>query len=204
LHTLLAGSTGTGKTTMMYEALAAVVKRGDRAIVIDPGAHHLSHFYTDGDLVLNPFDQRSPGWSIFNEVRKDFEFFRLAKSVIPDAHGPDASWHFCAQILCSEGMRVLMQRGENTTSALFDKLTIAPAEDLAALLKGTPVAGLFDKDAGRALASTRFILTTYLNPHRYLKPGDFSLRTWLAEQAGNLYITWREDMQAALLPLIAC
>lgn len=204
LHTLLAGSTGVGKTTLMDEALNAIVKRGDRAIVVDPGGHHLSLFGRPGDVVLNPFDQRSPGWTVFNEIRKDFDYFRLAKSLIPDGHGPDASWHFYAQILAAEGMRVLMRQGENTTSALLERLTVAPGEELAKLLAGTPVQGLFDKDAGRALASTRFILTTYLNPHQYLRPGDFSLRDWLANQSGNLFITWREDMQAALLPLIAC
>lgn len=204
LHTLLAGSTGVGKTTLMDEALDVIVRRGDRAIIVDPGGHHLSLFGQAGDMVLNPFDDRSPGWCVFNEVRRDFDYFRLAKSLIPDGHGPDASWHFYAQILVAEGMRVLMRQGENTTGALLQRLTVAPGEDLATLLAGTPVQGLFDKDAGRALASTRFILTTYLNPHQYLRPGDFSLRDWLAGQSGNLFITWREDMQAALLPLIAC
>ncbi len=203
LHTLLAGSTGAGKTTIMSEALDAIVRRDDRAIVVDPGGHHLSLFGKPGDVVLNPFDSRSPGWCVFNEIRKDFDYFRLAKSLIPDGHGPDASWHFYAQILASEGMRVLMRRGENTTAALLEHLTIAPGEELAKLLIGTPVQGLFDKDSGRALASTRFILTTFLNPHQYLRPGDFSLRDWLSNQTGNLYITWREDMQSALLPLIA-
>jgi len=204
LHTLLCGSTGVGKTTLMDEALDAIVARGDRAIIVDPGGHHLSHFWRPGDTVLNPFDSRSPPWSVFNEIRKDFDYFRLAKSLIPDDHGPDASWHFYAQILVAEGMRVLMRQGENTTAALLERLTIAPGDDLAKLLASTPVQGLFDKDAGRALASTRFILTTYLNPHQYLRAGDFSLRDWLAGNTGNLFITWREDMQAALLPLIAC
>lgn len=204
LHTLLAGSTGVGKTTLMDEALDGIVRRGDRAIIVDPGGHHLSLFGQPADVVLNPFDGRSPGWSVFNEIRKDFDYFRLAKSLIPDGHGPDASWHFYAQILVAEGMRVLMRQGENTTTSLLDRLTIAPADELAALLARTPVQGLFDKDAGRALASTRFILTTYLNPHQYLRPGDFSLRDWLTGEGGNLYITWREDMQAALQPLIAC
>ena len=171
LHTLLCGATGVGKTTLMDEALDTIVKRGDRAIVVDPGGHHLSRFGRAGDVVLNPFDSRSPGWSVFNEIRKDFDYFRLAKSLIPDGHGPDASWHFYAQILVAEGMRVLMRQGENTTAALLQRLTVAPGEDLAKLLAGTPVQGLFDKDAGRALASTRFILTTYLNPHQYLRPG---------------------------------
>ncbi|MFP6557365.1 type IV secretion system DNA-binding domain-containing protein [Paraburkholderia sp. B3] len=204
LHTLLVGSTGVGKTTLIDEVLAGLVSRGDRAIVVDPGAHHLTHFGGDGDIILNPFDQRGQGWTIFNEIRKDFDYFRLAKSLIPDGHGPDASWHFYSQILAAEGMRVLMRQGENTTMHLLDRLTSATVEELAKLLSGTQAQGLFDRDAGRALASTRFILTTYLNSHQYLQPGSFSLRDWLADGDSNLYITWREDMQAVMQPLIGC
>ncbi|HEX8988230.1 MAG TPA: type IV secretion system DNA-binding domain-containing protein [Rhodocyclaceae bacterium] len=204
LHTLLCGATGVGKTTLMDEALEIIVGRGDRAIVVDPGGHHLSRFGRPGDVVLNPFDARSPGWSIFNEIRHDFDYVRLAKSLIPDGQGADAAWNFYTQILAAEGMRALMRQGENSTAALLDRLTVAPAEELAKLLVGTPVQGLFDKDAGRALASTRFILATYLNPHQYLRPGDFSVRDWLEKDTGNLFVTWREDMQTALLPLIAC
>lgn len=80
LHTLLVGSTGVGKTTLIDEVLAGIVSRGDRAIVVDPGAHHLTHFGGDDDIILNPFDRRGQGWTIFNEIRKDFDYFRLAKS----------------------------------------------------------------------------------------------------------------------------
>lgn len=36
LHLLLAGSTGTGKTTAVAELLDGITARGDRAIVVDP------------------------------------------------------------------------------------------------------------------------------------------------------------------------
>jgi hypothetical protein len=204
LHTLLAGSTGSGKTTLFTEALATLVGRGDRVIVVDPGGHHLAHFGQPGDIVLNPFDLRSPGWALANEVRKAFDYYRLAKSVIPDGQGADAAWHHYGQVLLCEGLRALMLRGENTTAALLHWLTVASTEELAGLLAGTPAQGLFDRDAGKALASTRFILTSYLTPHSYLREGDFSLRDWLASESGSLYITWREDMQSALMPLVGC
>lgn len=203
LHTLLAGSTGTGKTTLVDEVLSTAIPRGDRIIICDPNAHHLSRFAKNGDTVLNPFDRRSPGWSIFNEVRKDFDYDRLSHSLVPDGHGNDKQWHHYAQVLCAETMRALMLRGEGSTERLMHWLTIANSEELAKLLSGTPAQGLFDRDASKALASTRFILTTQLNPHKYLKPGEFSLRTWLDSGCGNLFITWREDMQASLMPLIS-
>lgn len=203
LHTLLAGSTGTGKTTLVDEILSVAIPRGDRVIISDPNAHHLSRFSQTGDTVINPFDRRSPGWSVFNEVRKDFDYDRLAHSLVPDGLGSDKQWHHYAQVLCAETMRALMLRGDGDTEKLMHWLTIAKSEELATLLAGTPAQGLFDKDAAKALASTRFILTTQLNPHKYLKPGEFSLRTWLDSGRGNLFISWREDMQTALMPLIS-
>ena len=204
LHFLLAGSTGTGKTTLIDEILCTAIPRGDRVIICDPAGHHLSRFGSTHDTVLNPFDRRSPGWSIFGEVRKDFDYDRLSRSLVPDGHGGDRQWHHYAQVLASETMRALLLRGEGNTAQLMHWLTIAKSDELAALLVGTPAHGLFDKDASKALASTRFILTTHLNPHKYLQAGDFSLRTWLADvRSGNLFLTWREDMQTALMPLIS-
>lgn len=204
LQILLAGSTGTGKTTGVVELMQGLVGRGDRMIVTDPNGFYLSRFYKPGDVILNPFDKRSPGWSPFAEVRKPYDFDKVARSVVPDGHDSDAAWHFYAQVLIAEVMRSLMARGETTTAALVEALTAWPAEKLSTLVAGTAAAGLFDKDAARALASTRFIVASHLKPYQYLQPGDFSLRQWLEGGKGNLFLTWREDMSASLAPLIAC
>lgn len=203
LHQLLVGSTGTGKTTLVDEVLSVAIPRGDRCIIVDPNGHHLSRFYRDGDVVLNPFDVRSPGWSLFNELRVDYDCDRLARNVVPNGEGGDAQWHFYAQTLLAEILRSLHVRSERDTGALMHWATMASSKDLAKLLANTPAAGLFDTDAARALASTRFILTAHLNAHKYVPPGTFSLRDWLASSSGNLFITWREDMQTALMPLVS-
>lgn len=204
LHTLLSGSTGVGKTTAIEEMLLGITSRGDRMIVADPNGYYLSLFYQEGDLVLNVFDRRSPGWSPFNEVKKAYDFDKIARSIIPDGQGIDAAWHFYAQVLIAEVMRALIAKGENTTAALIEALTVLPSNELKTLVFGSPVAGLFDPDAAKALASTRFILASYLKPYQYLQAGDFSLRNWLEIGQSNLFITWREDMTATLAPLMAC
>lgn len=204
LHLLLAGSTGTGKTTVFSDLMLGLVRRGDRMIVADPDGHYLSRFYKQGDTILNVFDRRSPGWSPFAEIRKAYDFDQLARSIVPDAQGTDAPWHFYSQMLISEVMRALLTSGEVTTPALIEALTAWPAEQLKSLVIGTAAEGLFDKDAARALASTRFILSSYLKPYQYLRPGSFSLREWVTVGKGNLFLTWREDMTSSLAPLIAC
>jgi len=204
LHLLLAGSTGTGKTTAVAQLLDGITARGDRSVIVDPNGTYLSHFHREGDVVLNVFDRRSPGWSPFAEVRRPYDFDKIARSVVPDGHGGDAPWHFYSQVLIAEVMRALIAQGQGTIEDLIQALTAWPAERLRTLVAGTACEGLFDKDAARALASTRFIMASHLKPFEYLKPGAFSLREWLQDGSGSLYITWREDMTSSLAPLIAC
>lgn len=207
LHFLLAGSTGTGKTTVTTEVLSGIVSRGDRAIIVDPNGSYASHFHHSGDVILNPYDTRSVGWSPFNEVRRPYDFDKIAKSIVPDGFGADAAWHFYAQTLVAEVLRALMREGKNSTAELVKALTALSAEDLAKLVAGTSAAGLFDKDASRALASTRFVVASHLKAFEALKPGPFSLREWVeteSDTSRHLFITWREDMTSSLAPLIAC
>lgn len=204
LHTLIIGSTGTGKTTLQDEVLSTLIPRGDRMIIVDPNGHSISHWFNEKiDTILNPFDARSPGWCIFNDIRSDYDCDQLARSVIPDGSGSDRSWHHYAQILMSETLRALLKRGETTTYSLMHWLTVASAEELSQLLTGTPAQVLFDEGASRALSSTRFVISTHLNPHKYLQEGSFSLRDWLLNSAGNLFISWRDDMQTALKALVS-
>lgn len=201
-HWLLTGTTGTGKTTVISELLDGTRARGDRCIICDPNGGYLTHFAQDGDRLLNPFDSRSERWSLFNEFRKDFDAERLAKSVVPDGHGESAAWHGYAQTLLAEILRALVRTGEISTNRLLYWASIAPASELAQLLAGTATAGLFDPEAAKALASTRFVLAARLAPQRYLAPGAFSLRSWLENESGSLFLTWRSDMQTALAPLM--
>lgn len=201
-HTLSVGSTGSGKSTGFHELLDGIRERGDRCIVCDPGGTYLSYHARPGDKLLNVFDRRSECWCLFNELRRDFDADRIARSVVPDGHGESAAWHGYAQVLLAEVLRALVRIGETTTDRLLHWACLAPASELGALLAGSAAAGLFDKDAEKALASTRFVIASRLAPQRYLVPGGFSLRSWLESGTGSLFLTWRADMHAALTPLL--
>lgn len=203
LHLLTAGTTGAGKSTLIEKLLDGVRARDDRAIVCDPNGGYLRHFARDGDRRLNPFDARSEGWTVFNEMRADFDADRLAASIVPAGHGESAPWHHYAQVLLAEVLRALVRSGEITTERLLHWCTSASARELGALLAGTAAAGLLDEGADKALASMRFVLTAHLSPHRFIKAGGFSLRDWLEREDGSFFLTWRADMQAALAPLLA-
>ncbi len=202
-HVLLVGTTGTGKTTAISEMICAARGRADRMIICDPGGWYLSRFARTGDRVLNAFDTRSPGWTIFSEIRRDFDADRLARSVVPDGRGDAAAWHHYAQVFLAAVIRALIRSGQMTTESLVRTCTAEPASVLVPMLAGTPAAGLLEPEAAKALASTRFVLAAHLQAHAYLRHGDFSIRQWVTSSTGSMFLTWRSDMQRALAPLMA-
>jgi hypothetical protein len=198
------GSTGSGKSVCITDYLESALRRGDRIICVDPDGASLRHFHAAGDVILNPFDRRSQGWSIFNEIRTSFDCEQYAISLIPRSPSTEQeTWNSMGRTVVSETLTVLLRQGAGTTERLVHWLTTASNEELKALLAGTPAAGCFH-GAPDTLASIRTVLTQYITPHKYLPSGAFSFRDWLEHGSGSLWITWREDMLQALKPLISC
>lgn len=203
LHFLVAGTTGAGKSQAIKEMLKGAQARGDRMIVVDPNGDYYSIFGRPQDIVLNPFDERSPGWSLFNEIRSDFDCERYSRSVIPEGHGDLKEWHGSAQFMLKETLLKLHSQGCRETKVLTRFICELNTKQLGEYLADTAAAGMFAEGGEKSMGSVRFIATRFLGPHKHPRPGSFSLRDWLEAGEGNLYITWREDMADALRPLIS-
>ena len=68
-HTMIVGTTGTGKSTAMKDLLRQIKSRGDRAVVFDLTGTYVEGFYDRRtDVLLNPFDSRCPAWSPFADA----------------------------------------------------------------------------------------------------------------------------------------
>ena len=69
-HFKLMGTTGSGKSTAIRELIDQAIRRGDRAVIADADDGYLSNFYdaARGDVILNPFDDRSVKWDLFAEI----------------------------------------------------------------------------------------------------------------------------------------
>ena len=204
LHLLIGGSTGSGKSVLIRELVYSALLRGDRLIISDPNGDMLSKFGMEKDIILNPYDERSQGWSIFNEIRHNYDFKRFALSLVPRGQSPEEEeWASYGRLLLSETAQKLFLMGKRSIQELFDWTTIAQPDDLKNFLQDTAAESLF-VGATRALASARFVLSSKLSAHLPMPTGKFSLRNWLDNpDGGNLFITWREDMAVALRPLIS-
>lgn len=206
-HFAITGSTGTGKSNAINGYIDSVKERKERMICVDPDGGFMQYHYKPGDVILNPFDARTSGWSIFNEIRNDFDCDQYAIAIIPRSPSTDQEqWNSMARTIVTETLAALLRSGQATTERLVYWLTQAPNDDLKALLLNTPAAGCFH-GAEETMGSIRTVLTRYITPHKYLPAGNFSFREWVEKsdaEKGNVWVTWREDMIQSLKPLISC
>lgn len=205
-HFSIGGSTGTGKSTIFKEMMLGCLKRGDRMVVLDPDGEFLSTFYREGDKILNPFDARTEGWSFFNEIRDDYDFEKIAKSIVQKSSSNDSEeWNKYGRLLFHEVARKLY----NTTRAptiqqVFQWTNQKDMELLEEFVKGTNAMAIFTENV-KASSSVRFVLSEKIPPHLKMPVGNFSIRDWLDDpNGGNLFITWDENMKESLRPLISC
>jgi type IV secretory pathway TraG/TraD family ATPase VirD4 len=208
-HFKLIGTTGTGKSTAIRALLDGALARGDRAVIADPDGGYLERFYdsTRGDMILNPFDERSGKWDIYSEVRQSYDIEQLARSLIPDAESASGSeWRNYARTFFSAVMKQSRALGNGKGEELYRLLTAAPDAELRVLLEATPAQPFLAEGNSRMFASVRSVTAAAITAFPYIDEqtsNSFSVRDWVHVGKGVLFIPYRADQIAALRDLIA-
>jgi hypothetical protein len=208
-HFKLIGTTGTGKSTAIQEILGAALARGDRAVIADPDAGYLRRFYEAkrGDVILNPFDERSVTWDLFSEIKSGYDVEQLARSLIPDHEGADRSWRGYARTFFAAVTRQAHESGVTEVGELYRLLVIADGDELRTLLKGTPAQPFLDEHNTRMFDSIRSVTSSAVGALDHIarqRSRPFSIREWVGGGSqGVLFIPYRAGQIAALRSTIS-
>jgi type IV secretory pathway TraG/TraD family ATPase VirD4 len=208
-HFKLIGATGSGKSTAIRELLTGALQRGDRAIIADPDGGYLARFYQQerGDMILNPFDQRSARWDLFGEIEQPYDVDQLARSLIPE--GPDPSgheWRGFARSFLSAVIEYCKVEERTDLAELYRLLVVAEVEELQGLLAGTAAQPLLAGSDSRMFRAARGTATPVFNALKYAKGATgapLSVRNWIREGRGVLFLPYQASQIAALKNLIA-
>jgi type IV secretory pathway TraG/TraD family ATPase VirD4 len=208
-HFKLIGTTGTGKSTAIQEIMHSALARGDRAVIADPDGGYLRRFYRKdrGDIILNPFDERSVKWDLFAEIRGAHDVEQLARSLIPDHDGQDRSWRGYARTFFTAVTRQAREGGVSDVGELYRLLVVAEAGELRGLLHGTPAQPFLDEHNSRMFDSIRSVTSSAVGSLDYIsqqKSAGFSIRDWVSdEKPGVLFIPYKAGEIAALRSTIS-
>lgn len=206
-HTCVFGTTGSGKSMVVYRLILDARRRGDRGIVADIGGAAMSRFLRKGDIVLAPGQPGATAkWSPFAEIRHANDFAELAASAIPDSPGENQQWVDMARVLLSEVMRALYNQGEHSIGRLLHFCCVATREELEPVVANTPAAVFVAHDADRMLVSVRAVLSTALAAWQTLDDvGAFSVREWVrtAPRGQWLFLRYTDGNTRVMKQLLA-
>jgi type IV secretory pathway TraG/TraD family ATPase VirD4 len=208
-HFKLIGTTGTGKSTAIAALLRTALQRGDRAVIADPDGGYCEKFFNAGrgDQVLNPFASSSSRWEPLAELQDAADPEHLASALIATSTDAAASeWRGYARTFVAATLeRCRSVRGCDTRE-LWRLIAVAGAEELRPLLAGTAAQPLLDPDNARMFASLRAIAVAAMRPLEFIQwqsGPPFSVRQWVREGQGVLFIPYSARQIAALRNLIA-
>ena len=208
-HTLVSGTTGSGKTVLIADLVEQIRRRGERCVIYDKmGSYAETFFDPTRDVLLNPLDARAPRWSPFLEARDARDFDTMAAALIPrQKDAVDPFWITAARQLFSHGAAVFWKRGETRNRVLVEHLLKTSLDTLAEAMEGTVAQSIVDPANPKTALSVRAMLTANIGALELLPDqGDpFSIRDWIGNDDGGgfLFLTSRGDQHASLRGLIS-
>lgn len=210
-HILFTGTTGAGKSVALTELMDQVRGKNQKAIVYDVDGSFIATYYNpDKDLILNPLDQRSPFWNVWQECRDQADFEAFAESLMPMyLSGGDPFWIKGSRLILSSA--AFSMRNQNpTTKKLLTLLLTENLEGIKEQLKNTVAETLVSHKIEKTALSIKATLSTYCKSLAYLPEETkahklFSIRKWIRDDSNNgwLFISTNKEKASAMRPLIS-
>ncbi|HGO6126509.1 type IV secretion system DNA-binding domain-containing protein [Burkholderia cepacia] len=207
LHTLVVGAQGTGKSQQFFDRLRQVRARGKRAIVYDPSGEFTEEFFRVGkDVMMNPFDDRSPNWNIKHEIEEEYHYDSMANGLIPDPREADPFWSLAGREVFRDVVRTLHTEGNLTNRNLYTSIAMSNLDAIYHLLRNTAGASYVDPKTERTGMSLKMTVQNQLSAFRFLRDDGqpFSIRQWIYNESDSwMFISTREEMLEAIKPILS-
>lgn len=212
-HTLIVGGTGSGKSVAIHDLIDSIKECDDAAMVYDPDGEFIRLHYRPGqDLIFNPFDERSVGWSPYNDLAEKTDWETAAADLFPTPKSGDPYWTEATRNIYATagdmlGAKFAQVHGRKPTIKEFIDVLIGDHEVLFQNLYKTSAANALGPHSGARSDSLRSVLNTGIDRLSHLigTKEDFSFREWVnnPEKRGILFVSAPEVLAESIRPILA-
>lgn len=170
-HTLITGTTGSGKTNAFHQLLPRIRRRKDRAIVVDLTGSYVSRYYDETrDILLNPLDKRSVFWHPWADCHLDSHYDVLAEAFIqPKKRAHDPFWDTASRAVFKTALRKYAAFGNRNVEQLYTFLMTSSEKEFETFFKGTEAATFAFKNGDKTTQSIRGVLSSQIECLRQLE-----------------------------------
>ncbi|MDR1235370.1 MAG: type IV secretion system DNA-binding domain-containing protein [Holosporaceae bacterium] len=213
-HTIITGTTGSGKTNIMIELLDQITAKNEKTVIVDTVGTFIDRYYReDRDIILNPFSKHHVLWSFLGECSskedaaalEDVLIRNVAECLIESKDSHHDFWDKAARVVFIETAKKAVKE-KKTTAAFLDILLKIPLEEIEKYLEGTYGQSLMDKRADKMAISVRTTLINAISVFDVLGEADadnFSIKDWIASDKNSiLFLSCKPVERASLIPLI--
>jgi type IV secretory pathway TraG/TraD family ATPase VirD4 len=203
-HIQVMGDTGVGKSTLLNQMLGQIEDRGESAIVYDPAGEFVARFFREerGDVILNPFDARSPYWTPSSELRNPAEARTIAASLYQPTDQKKG------EFFTDTPQKVFAHLMKYRPSPQELVEWMSNEEEIDKRVHGTEIASMIAKNApdqrNGVLGSLGLIADSLrlLKTKEQAKGKEWSATQWSEKREGWIFLPSAEEaMQEALRPL---
>lgn len=201
-HFVLAGDSGTGKTSLMRQILTQVRERGETAVVYDPALEFTPQFFDPAtDVILNPTDQRMPFWTPSDEVQYPAEALALAGSLFPDKPHENTFFTESARKIFAHLLRY-RPSPQDLTAWMKDM------NEVDRRIAGTELQAMVPVSAAGQRAAVQGTFNQaaaafQLLPKESEAKGTWSAAAWAKERKGWLFLPSTPTQRESLRPLLS-
>ena len=207
-HILIVDEYGVGTPCVFQNILGQI--RSQKAIIVDSNGTLLDKYYDPAcDIVMNPFDQRFPGWDMGGECSRDPDYDAFAKQLIlPTKDEPFLTES--SRLLFSGILQHLHKQQQCSVENVLKYVSTVDLKTLHAELAHTEVAGFINPKAAKTATRLRnhtavhieclepLVQATHDNP--------FSMRRWMEDpdQKGFVFLSATPAQWPRLKLLFSC
>lgn len=196
-HFLGIGSSGAGKTQLLKKVIKKAKELNQKGVIHDIKGDWISEYYNpQKDLILNPMDKRTVKWNIWNDIKNVMDIKNFCNWIIADI-GKDPFWQNSARMIL-ESMMLYCYEKETMTNFALKQMLFMDGEQLSELLKG------YGRGADFATKKDSFLtLQSQMAFIDFLEDGDFSIKEWVKNGSGFLFLSNTEETQALMKPVLS-
>lgn len=201
------GSQGSGKSLAIHDLMRQVFKNKKKCIIYDHSGEYFRAYFRPGkDYFFNPALIGSVPWSIFSELKYDYDSDTLAQAFLPPKGGvqtgPNAFFEDAARSLFSVILLRLKKLGVENTCDISNAFLEMPEDEMAELIKHSVASSAVGGDSKGQRQGVISSIAIYLNGIAAVEPGNWSIREFLdRDDDARFFILNTEDTQAMFAPL---
>lgn len=218
-HFLVTGSTGSGKTNLMHNLLPQIEAKGQPVVVIDQTGEMISKYYNPdrGDIIFNPFDDRSHVWDFWADAADDESLERFSNILMGfnrkiSGTRSDPFWEKSAMEIFESAVKYQRSIHDKSIEKLTTLVRQTDLKILRQKLKGTSASRYLESENSVTANSILSVLTTSSKPLSYLQDitgqNSFSLKEYFRQikegKSSWLFLATKPSNRQLTLPLIAC